>query len=248
MVGGAPATKAARLVLPGDAIVVAADGPRFVSRAGIKLDAALDRFALDVTGWRVLDAGASTGGFVDCLLQRGAAEVVAVDVGYGQLHERVAGDGRVRVVDRTNVRDLDPAVVGLPVDLVTADLSFISLRLVLDALLAVLGPDGQMVVLVKPQFEAGRQVVSKGRGIVRDPAVWAEVLDGVASAMVERSATIMGIMASPITGTDGNVEFVMHARRGQAGLGDDDPARIDDVAAMIDDALGEVAGRVPGGI
>ena len=168
-------------------------------------------------GCRVLDAGASTGGFTDCLLQRGAAEIVAVDVGYGQLHERVAGDPRVRVVDRTNVRDLDPAIVGEPVDLVTADLSFISLRLVLDALLGVLRPGGALVALVKPQFEAGRQVVARGRGIVTDPDVWRTVLDEVTSACEARGATIMGVMASPITGTDGNVEFLLHARRAGAG-------------------------------
>ena len=135
-----------------------------MSRAGVKLDAALDRFGVDVSGLRALDAGASTGGFVDCLLQRGARQVVALDVGYGQLHERLSADRRVQVVDRTNVRDLDPALVGAPVDLVTADLSFISIRLVLDALFATLDADGQIVVLVKPQFEAGRSIVPRRGG------------------------------------------------------------------------------------
>jgi 23S rRNA (cytidine1920-2'-O)/16S rRNA (cytidine1409-2'-O)-methyltransferase len=243
LVAGATADKPARLVLPGDAIVVQADGPRFVSRAGAKLDAALDRFTIDVAGRRVLDAGASTGGFCDCVLQRGAAEVLAVDVGHGQLHERVAGDRRVRVLDRTNVRDLDPATVGEPVDLVTADLSFISLRLVLDRLLAVVRPGGDLVLLVKPQFEAGRQVVSKGRGIVSDPRVWREVLASVMSATDDRAATIMGAMASPITGTDGNVEFLLHVRRSRSGPlrpshGDATPAA-PDPSALVDTAVAE---------
>jgi 23S rRNA (cytidine1920-2'-O)/16S rRNA (cytidine1409-2'-O)-methyltransferase len=211
LVGGALAVKPTRLVSGAEPIVLQGPGPRWVSRAGAKLDAALDRFGVDPAGRRVLDAGASTGGFSDCLLQRGAAEVVAVDVGYGQLHERVAGDARVRVLDRTNVRELDAATVGEPVDLVTADLSFISLRLVLDALFCVLRPGGSLVALVKPQFEAGRQVVARGRGIVTDPDVWRSVLDDVTSACEHRGATIMGVMASPITGTDGNVEFLVHA-------------------------------------
>ena len=164
LVGGAARGQARPPGVAGEAIVVQGPGPRFVSRAGVKLDAALDRFGVAVQGRRVLDAGASTGGFSDCVLQRGAAAVVAVDVGYGQLHERVADDPRVVVLDRTNVRQLDPASIGEPVDLVVADLSFISLRLVLDALLGVLRPDGDLVTLVKPQFEAGRQIVVQGAG------------------------------------------------------------------------------------
>ena len=214
LVGGTIAVKAARLVDPGEPIVIQGPGPRFVSRAGDKLDGALERFAVDVVGLRVLDAGASTGGFSDCLLQRGAARIVAVDVGYGQLHERVSGDPRVRVMDRTNVRHLDAAVVGEPIDLVTADLSFISLRLVVDALLSVLEGEGQVVSLVKPQFEAGREIVARGRGLVDDPVVWAAVLDEVTSAFEARGAAIMGVMVSPITGAEGNVEFLLHARLG----------------------------------
>ncbi len=233
-VGGAPAGKAARLVHPGEAIVVEGPGPRFVSRAGIKLDAALDRFGVDVAGRRVLDAGASTGGFSDCVLQRGAASVVAVDVGYGQLHERVADDPRVQVLDRTNVRSLDPTEVGPPADVVVADLSFISLRLVLDALLGVLAPDGDLVTLVKPQFEAGRQVVSKGKGIVTDPEVWSDVLAEVTSALSVRGATIMGLMPSPISGSDGNVEFVLHARPGS-------PAPEAEVAGWIAAAVAQAS-------
>jgi 23S rRNA (cytidine1920-2'-O)/16S rRNA (cytidine1409-2'-O)-methyltransferase len=254
LVGGAPATKPARLVHPGEAIVVAGPGPRYVSRAGVKLEAALDRFGVDVTGRRVLDAGASTGGFSDCVLQRGAAQVVAVDVGYGQLHERVAEDPRVEVRDRTNVRSLEAHSVDPPADVVVADLSFISLRLVLDALLAVLAGDGDLVTLVKPQFEAGRQVVSKGKGIVTDPAVWSDVLTGVLSALDARGATIMGLMASPITGSDGNVEFVLHARPGSGGprvhpAGSDPAAGWDGlVGAAVAEAEGAAARRQPGAV
>ncbi len=212
LVGGSTADKPARLVLPGDAIVVQTDGPRFVSRAGAKLDAALDRFGIDVTGLRALDAGASTGGFTDCLLQRGAAQVIAVDVGHGQLHERIAADRRVRVLDRTNVRDLDLGLVERArrpgdrrplVHLVAAGARPAA---------GVVRPDGDLVLLVKPQFEAGRQIVSKGRGIVSDPEVWRDVLESVMSAIDERGPTIMGAMASPITGADGNVEFLLHVR------------------------------------
>jgi 23S rRNA (cytidine1920-2'-O)/16S rRNA (cytidine1409-2'-O)-methyltransferase len=235
LVGGSVAAKAARLVDPGEAIVIRGSGPRFVSRAGDKLDGALERFGVEVTGLRVLDAGASTGGFSDCVLQRGAARVVAVDVGYGQLHERVSDDPRVRVLDRTNVRHLTPDLVGEPIDLVTADLSFISLRLVVDALLSVLEPGGQVVSLVKPQFEAGREVVARGKGLVRDPQVWSAVLDVVTSAFEAAGATIMGVMVSPITGADGNVEFLLHARRGGAA-----PA---DRAALVRAAVDEATGR-----
>jgi len=246
LVGGSLALKPTRLVDAGEPIVVQGPGPRFVSRAGAKLDAALERFDVAVAGVRVLDAGASTGGFSDCLLQRGVAEIIAVDVGYGQLHERVGGDPRVRVVDRTNVRDLDPAVAGDPVDLVTADLSFISLRLVLDALFGVLRPGGALVALVKPQFEAGRQVVARGRGIVTDPEVWRTVLDEVMSACEERGATIMGAMASPITGTDGNVEFLLHARRGDATDQPGPDGAAPDHRGLVDAAVAEALGLVTG--
>ena len=189
-------------------------------RGGEKLDAAMARFGVDVAGRRVLDAGASTGGFSDCVLQRGAAEVVAVDVGYGQLHERVAGDPRVTVVDRTNIRHLDVADVGGAAHVVVADLSFISLRTVAGALLSMATPRGDLVVLVKPQFEATRAEVDRGRGIIVDPDVWTRVLGEVIAAFGERGATIMGAMASPITGSDGNVEFLLHlAASGDGALG-----------------------------
>jgi 23S rRNA (cytidine1920-2'-O)/16S rRNA (cytidine1409-2'-O)-methyltransferase len=212
LVGGAPADKPARLVGTGDPIVVTGPARRFVSRGGDKLEHALSTFELDVRARRCLDAGASTGGFTDCLLQRGAAEVVAVDVGYGQLHERIRADERVDVRERVNVRSLDAAAIGGPVDVVVADLSFISLRTVADALLACAAPGADLVVLVKPQFEAGRAEAAKGKGIIRDPAVRERVLAEVGGAFRDRGAAIMGTVESPITGADGNVELLLHVR------------------------------------
>jgi 23S rRNA (cytidine1920-2'-O)/16S rRNA (cytidine1409-2'-O)-methyltransferase len=212
-VGGAPAEKASRLVAPEEPVRIAGDGPRFVSRGGDKLDAALDHFGVDVSGRPALDVGASTGGFTDCLLQRGAACVVAVDVGRGQLHQRLRDDPRVTVLERTNVRRLTPAQLGgerFPV--VTADLSFISLRTVARNLVDLAAPGADLIVLVKPQFEAGRAEVSRGRGVIRDPEVWDRVVDDVTSAFAAESSDIIGTMRSPLTGADGNVEFLMHVR------------------------------------
>jgi 23S rRNA (cytidine1920-2'-O)/16S rRNA (cytidine1409-2'-O)-methyltransferase len=200
------------MVAPDEPVVVAGDRPRFVSRAGEKLDAALDRFGVDPTGLRALDAGASTGGFTDCLLQRGATRVVAVDVGRGQLHERLRADERVEVHERTNVRDLAAGELGERFPLVVADLSFISLRTVLPNLVALSAPGADLVLLVKPQFEAGRADADRGRGVIRNPAVWRRVLDDVVRALAARGAAIMGAMVSPITGAQGNVEFLVHAR------------------------------------
>jgi 23S rRNA (cytidine1920-2'-O)/16S rRNA (cytidine1409-2'-O)-methyltransferase len=212
-VGGAVADKAARQVAPADSIAVEGPARRFVSRGGDKLDAALTEFAVDVADRRALDAGASTGGFTDCLLQRGAREVVAVDVGYGQLHERLRTDPRVAVHDRTNIRSVEPEGIGGAVDVVVADLSFISLRTVAAALLALATVDADLVLLVKPQFEAGRQEVSRGRGVIRDADVRARTLADVCATLTDLGATIMGTMESPLKGADGNVEFLVHARK-----------------------------------
>jgi 23S rRNA (cytidine1920-2'-O)/16S rRNA (cytidine1409-2'-O)-methyltransferase len=231
-VDGATATKPARLVDPAQALEVLGPPPRFVGRGGEKLDAALDRFRLDVGGLRALDAGASTGGFTDCLLQRGAREVVAVDVGYGQLHERLRSDRRVRNLERTNIRDIDRSSIGGPVEIAVADLSFISLRAVLPALLD-LGPR-DLVVLVKPQFEAGRQDAARGRGVIRDPGIWRRVLEDVRAAAASRGAAMMGVMPSPITGAQGNVEFLAHLRPaadGETGLAEIDAAVAEATAA-----------------
>ena len=212
--GGAPAEKASRLVHPGEPLLLQGPAPRFVSRGGDKLDAALDRFAIDVSGKLALDAGASTGGFTDCLLQRGAASVVAVDAGHDQLHERLQGHPRVRRLDRTNIRHLTLAGAGgMPFDVLVADLSFISLRTVAPVLAEELpGRGADLVVLVKPQFEAGRAVASAGRGVVRDQGVWANALESVASAFSAHGAAMMDLMVSPLTGADGNVEFLAHLR------------------------------------
>jgi len=213
-VGGAIADNAARQVRPGDAIDLRADSPRFVSRGGEKLAAALDRFGVDLEGCRVIDAGSSTGGFTDCALQVGAAHVVAIDVGRNQLHERIRTDPRVAVHEQTSVRGLDPAVIGGPGDVLVGDLSFISLRTVLDSLLELTVDGGTHVLLVKPQFEATKAEADRGRGVIRDSAVWERTLIEVCTALEGQGAAIMGAMASPITGGDGNVEFLVHARRG----------------------------------
>lgn len=211
LVNGAVAEKAARQVAAADQVVVSGPPPRFVGRGAVKLDHALDEFGIDVTGARALDAGASTGGFTDCLLQRGAAHVVAVDVGHGQLHERLRGDPRVTNLERTNIRHVDVEAIGGPVDLVVGDLSFISLRLVVDPLVAVCQPGAPMVLLVKPQFEAGRAEVSRGRGVITDPAVWSRVRTEVTDALVGAGCAVRGWTESPITGADGNREFLVHA-------------------------------------
>lgn len=211
-VDGAPADKPARLVDPAQDVRLLGPPPPYVSRAGLKLEAALDAFAIDVTGLRCLDAGSSTGGFSDCLLQRGAVAVVAVDVGTNQLHEKIRADDRVEVREQTDIRSITPASIGGPVDLVVADLSFISLRLVLGALEAA--ADGAPIItLVKPQFEAGRQEAAKGRGIIRDPAIWRRVLGEVVTASADHGLRAGQALVSPISGSAGNIEFVVHLQR-----------------------------------
>jgi 23S rRNA (cytidine1920-2'-O)/16S rRNA (cytidine1409-2'-O)-methyltransferase len=211
-VGGGPAMKSARMVDAGEPLVVTRPANRFVSRGGEKLDAALTAFALDVKGRRVLDAGASTGGFTDCVLQRGAVSVTAVDVGHGQLHERLRADQRVMSHERCNVRTVDLGSLGAPFDLVVGDLSFISLRLVLAQLVGACQPVGDLVLLVKPQFEAGRSEVSKGRGIVTDPAVHDRVRQEIAEALTASGAPALAWIDSPLLGADGNREFLVHAK------------------------------------
>ena len=215
LVSGTVAERASRLVDPAEPVIVTGPPPRFVGRGGEKLDAALGRFAIDVEGLRALDAGASTGGFTDALLQRGAARVVAVDVGHGQLHERLRDDRRVLSRERTNIRTaaLDD-LGGRSFDVVVADLSFISLRTVAAALVGWTRPGGHLVVLVKPQFEAGRREVSRGRGVIRDPDLWRTALRDVIAALEAAGATMMGVMVSPLRGADGNVEFLVHLRAG----------------------------------
>ncbi len=186
------------------------DGLRFVSRGGLKLERALDQFALEVSGLACLDLGASTGGFSDCLLQRGAARVTAVDVGYGQLHEKLRQDPRVTSHERINARALPPDLGRF--DLLVADLSFISLKLVLPGAVSHLGPLGRMVVLVKPQFECGREWIEKG-GVVRDAAARQRAVDEVRALAQSLGFHILGAVESPILGPAGNVEFLLAAER-----------------------------------
>jgi 23S rRNA (cytidine1920-2'-O)/16S rRNA (cytidine1409-2'-O)-methyltransferase len=231
-VGGAVASSAARLVDPADAVEVHVP-PRFVGRGGDKLDAALEQLEVEVRGRRALDAGASTGGFTDCLLQRGAASVTAVDTGHGQLHERLRGDPRVAVRERTDIRALVPGPEAF--DLAVADLAFISLRSVLSALLAHVAPGGDLVLLVKPQFEARREEADRGAGVIRDPKIWRRVLEEIIDALVAGGATIMGGVASTIRGSAGNVEFFVHARVRPSRT---TPAPIEPVAtAWVDAAI-----------
>jgi 23S rRNA (cytidine1920-2'-O)/16S rRNA (cytidine1409-2'-O)-methyltransferase len=233
-VGGAPATNAGRFVGADEAVVILHAPPRFVTRAGAKLAAGLERFDLAVDGVRALDAGASGGGFTDCLLQHGARHVVAVDVGYGLLHERLRPDPRVEVRDRTNVRDLAPGDLGPPFDLVVADLSFISLRIVLPQLLAQGRRGADFVLLVKPQFEATRAEASRGRGVIRDPAVWHRVLAELADDLATHGAEALAGAVSPIRGAEGNVEFLLHAARPQ-----DDGLRRDGQPLDVDEVVTE---------
>ena len=211
LVNGSIADKSARQVAPGDALVV--DGPpaRFVGRGADKLDHALDAFGIDVRGRRALDVGASTGGFTDCLLQRGADHVVALDVGHGQLHERIRADPRVTNLERHNVRHADIDQIGGLADIVVGDLSFISLRLVVPTLTRLCQPGSPMVLLVKPQFEAGRQEVDRGRGIITDPSIHDRVRAEIDEALVAAGCDVIGWTDSPITGADGNREFLVHA-------------------------------------
>jgi 23S rRNA (cytidine1920-2'-O)/16S rRNA (cytidine1409-2'-O)-methyltransferase len=208
-VAGAVATRPTTMVAPDVAIDVTGPDVRpFVSRAGGKLAAALDRFEVHPQGRRCLDAGASTGGFTDALLQRGAAHVIAVDVGYGQLAWSIRTDARVTVLERTNVRDLSSRDLPYAPDLVVADLSFISLRTVLPVLVDVASPDATFLLLVKPQFEAGRADVGSG-GVVRDPTVWRRVLDEAITAGRALGLAAHAVMASPLPGPAGNVEFML---------------------------------------
>ncbi|HEY5012441.1 MAG TPA: TlyA family RNA methyltransferase [Acidimicrobiia bacterium] len=219
IVGGAPAQSAARQVDGSEAVAIIAAANEFVSRGGHKLAAALDAFAIDPAGRRALDAGASTGGFTDCLLQAGATEIVAVDVGRGQLAWSLRNDPRVQVVERTNLRDLHAGALGAPFDLVVVDLSFISLRLVGVNLLELASDDADFVLLVKPQFEAGRARVGKG-GVVRDPVVHREVLAEVVRDLDAIGLGIRAVVPSPIRGAEGNAEFLAWARRGAATVGE----------------------------
>ena len=230
LVGGRPARKSGALVAPADPIVFTKPARKFVSRGGDKLEAALDRFSIEVTGRRALDAGASTGGFTDCLLARGALSVIAVDVGYGQLDWSLRTDGRVTVMERTNARTLEPAMLPYRPDLVTADLSFISLELVLPALARCAGDPADFVLLVKPQFEAGREAVGAG-GVIRSREDRRRAVQRVAAACRGTGLAVRGVTPSPLEGPAGNVEFLLWASR----PGED----ASEYEAQLEAALGE---------
>lgn len=231
-VDGSVVTKAGFPVRPGSRIVLA-EAPRFVSRGGVKLCAALSRLNIDPTGVDALDVGASTGGFTDCLLQSGAASVTAVDVGYGQLAWSLRNDERVRVLERTNIRTAGRELLGGPYGLIVIDVSFISLAKVLPSVLPLCGREGSVLALVKPQFEAGKGRVGK-RGVVRDPLTHVDVLEAVVRAVGELGWIVRGLTWSPITGPEGNIEFwAWFSAEGEPT--DDAPAA---VVAAAHEALG----------
>ena len=211
-VNGCRCDKAGTMVEEGADLTLAGPAIPFVSRGGLKLEKALTAFAIKLDGLRVLDLGASTGGFTDCALQRGASQVVAVDVGYGQLAWALRNDPRVKVLERTNARYLTPEAIGGPVDFCTADLAFISLTKILPVLPQLLSPAGQAVVLVKPQFEAGREQVGK-KGVVRDAAVHEEVIRRVAGCAAELGLHPVNLSFSPVTGPEGNIEYLLQLSR-----------------------------------
>ncbi|MFC1842534.1 TlyA family RNA methyltransferase [Candidatus Dependentiae bacterium] len=208
-------TKSGTQVKPDVKIVITAKDPKFVGRAGFKLEKALDYFKIDVTGLIILDAGLSTGGFTDCLLQRGAKKIYGIDVGYGQVHEKIRQDEHVVVIERTNLRHTQDVVALITekyVDMVTLDLSFISILKVMETVSDVLKPGGQLVTLIKPQFEAGKHEVGKG-GIVKDEKIHKKVIEQVTSGIQEHGFELIGITDSPIQGATGNKEFLAYFKK-----------------------------------
>ncbi len=232
-ISGVAIAKAGQDVDP-DAEFQIEEGPRFVSRGGQKLDGALEVFGVDVTGLKALDVGASTGGFTDRLLQGGATSVAAVDVGYGQLAWELRNDSRVSVFERTNIRHVSPDELGAPFDIAVIDVSFIGLEKVLPNVLPMLTESGELVSLVKPQFEAGRGRVGK-KGVVRDPDVHTDVLESVCTAVEKAGLVIRGMTWSPIKGPEGNIEFWIWAAR----EGTPSAASAVDVVREAHEALGD---------
>lgn len=202
--------KAGTKVCEDSDLSVAQDPIPYVSRGGLKLERALDFFEIDVTGGKAIDIGASTGGFTDCLLKRGAKKVYSIDVGYGQLDWKLRQDPRVVVMERTNIRYIKPEDIGEACDIAVIDVSFISLTLVLPVAKSLLKPEGIVIALIKPQFEAGREKVGK-KGIVRDPLVHGEVVRKIYDFITDMDYQVRGITHSPITGAVGNIEYLIHA-------------------------------------
>ena len=224
-VGGVPLPKPATLVSPESRLRLQTAGDSYVGRGGVKLEAALAAFSIHVDGARALDVGASTGGFTDCLLRHGASAVIALDVGYGQLAWSLRVDERVTVIERTNFRHADAEAIGAPFDIVVADLSFISLRTVAAALFAVGAADSDYILLVKPQFEVGKDEVGKG-GVVRDSALHVSVLEKVASELADVGIGLRRAVPSPLTGAKGNREFFVWGRIGARELDSDEIERV----------------------
>ena len=208
-VNGERITKAGSLLPVNCAIKIVGRDIPYVSRGGIKLEAALRSFNVDVTGLTCLDVGASTGGFTDCLLKHGAKHVTAVDVGYGQLHWKLRSDPRVKVIERTNIRHLDTGALSGRVDLACIDVSFISLKIVVPGVLKFVKRPGHIICLVKPQFEVGKGLVGKG-GVVRDPALHDAVIEDLSRTFKGLDLCVLGVMPSPILGPKGNQEFLMY--------------------------------------
>ena len=216
--GGNPAPKPATMIDAGDAVHITAAGPRYVSRGGLKLEAALREFGVSAAGRRAVDVGASTGGFTHCLLEHGAAHVTAVDVGYGQLHFSLRRDRRVSAVERTNIRYADPARLGAPFGLVAADVSFISLCTIAPALAGLGGDGADYLLLIKPQFEAGRGAVDR-RGVIQDPEVRVRAVAGAVAGLAEAGLGALALTPSPIEGAKGNKEVFGWFRRGPSAVG-----------------------------
>ena len=227
------ASHAGTSVAPDVELRVNAERP-FVSRGGYKLDAALDSFDIDVTGVRAIDVGASTGGFTDVLLKRGAASVVALDVGYGQLDWSLWSDERVTTLDRTNVKDVDAERVGAPFDVLVTDVSFIPLASIAEKLVSLVRDGGDLVALVKPQFELERSAVGE-KGVVSDPAAHVRSIERAAASFSAAGAEPVSIWFSPITGPEGNIEFLLHARKGA-------PTTAIGIEAIVGRAHGEFGG------
>ncbi|HEY3317218.1 MAG TPA: TlyA family RNA methyltransferase [Coriobacteriia bacterium] len=229
-VGGSRLTKPGIPLPPGE--IEVAQGPAYVSRGGVKLAGALDAFGVEVDGMSAVDVGASTGGFTDALLQRGAASVTAIDVGYGQLAWSLRNDPRVRVFERTNIREADPAIVGEGFDLAVVDVSFIGLAKVLPHVARLLSSDAEVIALVKPQFEAGKGRVGK-KGVVREESIHAEVLGSVIDAARRSGWRVLGLAFSPITGPEGNIEFWIRLAR----AGSETPVTPEEIVRAAHEAL-----------
>ena len=208
-VNGIPAKKPSDTVSEGDDIKLIGETLKYVGRGGLKLEGAVNAFAIDLSGKTCLDIGASTGGFTDCMLQHGAQKVFAVDVGHGQLAEKLRSDDRVVNIEGVNVKDLTHELITEPIDFISADLSFISVRYAADAAKLMLKSDGEAVLLIKPQFEAGRKNLSKN-GIVRDSKVHADVLESLCGYFQSIGLAVKGVVPSPIKGGDGNIEYLAH--------------------------------------